>query len=106
MNELLKKNAVKFIIISFPLSEQVNDENLKLNKDYVLYPQKRLRNLCNNYKIPFLDLTDAIYRNGGTSLFNDYLHLNPSGNDVVAHEVTDYLYSFLYNSKPNPQEVK
>lgn len=106
INELLKKNGIKFVIVSFPLSEQVDDKNLKINRDYVLSPQKKLKEVCDSYGISFLDLTDAIYQNGGTSLFKDYFHLKPRGNDVVAQELTDYLDSLLYNTKSNPGNIK
>ena len=37
--------------------------------------------------IPFVDLTGELFKNGGTRLFADYLHLNAKGNDVVADAV-------------------
>ncbi len=95
MNNLLKENGIKFIIVSFPIRDQVNDKYLQLNRDYVLFPMKKMKELCSRYGIPFLDLTESIYRNGGTELFIDYLHLNPRGNDVVAREITQYLSSEL-----------
>ena len=105
MNELLKKKGIKFVIVSFPLSEQLNDKNLQLNREYVLFPQKKLKELCNSYKIPYLDLTDAIYRNGGTRLYNDYFHLNLRGNDIVARVITDFLTinKFVTNRVQNKQ---
>ena len=74
---------------------KVNDKYLQLNGDYVLFPQKKIKEICSRYGIPFLDLTAAIYKNGGTKLFADYLHLNSRGNDVVAREITRYLSSEL-----------
>lgn len=91
MNELLKKKGIKFVIVYFPVMDQVDDANLKINRDYVLFPQKRLREICNSYGITFFDLTEATYKFGGTRLFNDYLHLNLRGNDVVARKLTDFL---------------
>ena len=102
MNDLLQKKGIKLVIVYFPVMDQIDDRNLKLNRDYVLFPQKRLKEVCNSYGIPFFDLTEVIYKYGGTGLFEDYFHLNTKGDDVVARELTDYLSTFLYYGKPNP----
>ena len=41
------------------------------------------------------DLTNSIYKNGGRTLFKDYLHLNAKGNDLVAVELEMYLAEIL-----------
>jgi len=47
--------------------------------------------ICDNYEIPMLDLTESIYKNGGITLFRDYLHLNGKGNNIVADQLERYL---------------
>lgn len=97
MNELLKEKGIQFVIMAFPVKDQVDDQYLKLNRDYVLFPQRKLREICSDHRIPFLDLTETIYKSGGTALFrNDGIHLNQSGNDVIARELTVYLSSRSY----------
>jgi lysophospholipase L1-like esterase len=95
MNDLLKEKNIPLFVVIYPISDQVDDKYLKIDRDYVLYPQKRIRDICNVYNIQFLDLTGPLYENGGTSLFKDYLHLNDRGNDIVAAEVTNYLINNL-----------
>ena len=51
-------------------------------------------------KVPFLDLTEALYKAGGPRLFKDFLHLSPEGNDIVAREITGFLLKtrpYCYN---------
>jgi len=91
MKALLSERRIPLELLVFPVSDQVNDTYRKLDEAYVLYPQSKIREICNEYAIPMLDLTDPIYRNGGAALFQDYLHLNGKGNDIVAHEIQKHL---------------
>lgn len=102
MQKLLNDRDIPMIIIIYPVIYQVDDNYLKIDKDYVLYPQKRIKNICVDYQIPFLDLTGPIYKRGGTDVFNDHLHLNNKGNDIVADEVTRFLNNNkrVWMSKP------
>jgi lysophospholipase L1-like esterase len=91
MKALLAERRVPLELLVFPISDQVNDAYRKLDEAYVLYPQRKIREICDEYAIPMFDLTDSIYRNGGTTLFRDYLHLNGKGNDIVADEIEKHL---------------
>jgi lysophospholipase L1-like esterase len=92
---LLRQQGVPLVVLVFPISDQVNDEYRKLDQAFVLYPQRKIFEICEEYAIPMLDLTEAIYREGGVILFRDYLHLNGQGNDVVANELQKYLADTL-----------
>jgi len=87
----LTAKEIPFSIVVFPMSDQVNDKYRSIDKEFVLYPQKMIRKICNQYEIPLLDLTEALYINGGVELFKDYLHLNEKGNDVVADTLEQYI---------------
>ena len=91
MQKLLTDKGVSFMVLVFPVSDQVNDRYRRVNKQYVLYPQSMINKICDSYEIPVFDLTDSIYTNGGITLFRDYLHLNGKGNDVVVDELERYL---------------
>jgi lysophospholipase L1-like esterase len=95
MHTLLRDKMVLLVVLVFPISEQVNPEYRGFDEAYVLYPQRRIRQICADYEIPMLDLTDALYREGGLTLFQDPLHLNGKGNDVVANELEKYIINFL-----------
>lgn len=91
MKDLLQKKNIQLMVVVFPLSDQLDDNYLQINKEYVRYPQQRIKQICDNNHIPFLDLTEPLYQNGGTTLFTDGIHLNGKGNDIVADEATNYL---------------
>lgn len=95
MHSLLNQKGVSLVVLVFPISDQVSDEFRKLDQAYVLYPQRKIREICEEYAIPMLDLTEAIYMEGGITLFRDYLHLNGQGNDVVANELQKYVVDTL-----------
>ena len=95
MQTLLTERAIRFAIVVFPLSDQVEEQYRQLDEAYVLYPQDRIRQICDDYEIPSLDLTPAIYQNGGPTLFRDYPHLNAAGNDVAADELEKFLIERL-----------
>jgi hypothetical protein len=97
MKAVLATRKSDFAIIVFPVSEQVDDRARRLNETYVLYPQRRIRQICDDLDIPVLDLTKTIHENGGTTLFRDYLHLNAKGNDVISDELERYLSARLEN---------
>lgn len=91
MRALVTDTGSSLAVLVFPVSDQVDDRYRALDEAYVLYPQGQIRDICNDYAIPMLDLTEPIHRQGGTTLFRDYLHLNGKGNDVVATELEKYL---------------
>ena len=95
MRTLLQEKGITLIVLVFPMVDQVDERHRKLDEAYVLYPQRQIRAICDDYGIPMLDLTEAIYRQGGTRLFRDHLHLTPQGNDVVTNELEKYLVDTL-----------
>ena len=95
MRTLLREKGVALVVLVFPMSDQVDEQYRTLDEAYVLYPQRQIRAICDDYEIPMLDLTEAIYREGGTTLFRDHLHLNAQGNDVVTNELEKYLVDTL-----------
>jgi lysophospholipase L1-like esterase len=95
MRSLLRQKGVPLVVLVFPISDQVNHEYRKLDEAYVLYPQRKIHEICEDHGIPILDLTDTVYREGGVTLFRDYLHLNGKGNDVVANELEKNMVNLL-----------
>lgn len=95
MRSLLAERGSSLVILVFPVRDQVNDRYRALDEAYVLYPQSKIREIGDEYAIPMLDLTEPIYKNGGITLFRDYLHLKAKGNDIVTNELEKYLVDKL-----------
>ena len=91
MHSLLQAKGISLVVLVFPVMDQVNESYRKADEAYVLYPQYRIREICDDYGIPILDLTETLYSNGGRTLFKDYLHLNGEGNNLVAAALESYL---------------
>jgi lysophospholipase L1-like esterase len=90
MHQQLADKNIPLVIVIFPISDQVDNEYINRDRNYVLYPQSRIKKISEKYDIPYMDLTNAIYQGGGRKLFSDYLHLTEEGNDIVASEITQY----------------
>ncbi|HUT25058.1 MAG TPA: SGNH/GDSL hydrolase family protein [Sumerlaeia bacterium] len=91
MKGILRGRNIRMLAVVFPASDQMDDAYRDRDIRYVLYPQGRIAEIFNDNRIPFLDLTQAVYENGGLDLFQDCLHLSPKGNDVVTVEIVRFL---------------
>jgi lysophospholipase L1-like esterase len=99
MKSLLEARKVEFRIVIYPVSDQTDPAYLEIDRNYVLYPQKMIKSICQDLQISFLDLTEYLEREGGQGLFKDYLHMNKQGNDIVAREVTKFLITDYFSNK-------
>lgn len=95
MQNLLRERGVSLVVLVFPMIDQVTASYRQLDEAYVLYPQRKIREICDDLGIPILDVTDALYRAGGITVYRDHLHLNAKGNDVVTNELEKYLVGRL-----------
>ena len=95
MQASLAERGISLAVLVFPVSDQVKDRYRELDEAYVLYPQGKIREICEDYAIPRLDLTETLYKGGGATLFRDYLHLNAKGNDILTDELEEYLVDKL-----------
>jgi GDSL-like Lipase/Acylhydrolase family len=82
MRDVLAERGIRLAVLVFPMGDQFNAQYRKLDEAHVLYPQRRIREICDDLAIPRLDLTETIDKNGGRILFRgrDHVHLNALGN--------------------------
>jgi len=93
MKGISKREGFKLAVICFPVSFQVE-------ADFVMgFPQDRLRTVCNELGIEFLDLLPCMRMYNSTRLFYDHCHLNPVGNEVSAKCIKGFLERLLNNSQ-------
>ncbi|MCX5696782.1 MAG: GDSL-type esterase/lipase family protein [Candidatus Omnitrophica bacterium] len=94
MEQILDKNGSKLCILIFPFGPQLNPGTLALNRDFVLKPQAKLKELCMRYHVPVLDLFSLFYslENKHEKIFkDDGIHLTKLGHEVVSQEVIEFL---------------
>ncbi len=101
----LKKRHIPLAVVIFPVSEQMDDDLLKRDRDYLLKPQVRIARICAEQRVPCLDLIPFLKQRGGAVLFKEYTHLNPAGYDVVSMVLTQFLEG-PYLAGFVPQEMK
>ena len=73
---------------------------------FILFPQRQIKKICQQNDIPLLDLTPAIKDNGGETLYQDYLHFNASGNDVVAKAVSNFIMESVVKGNTNDTDLR
>ena len=91
MNDLLQTRNIPLVLVAYPIVNQVEQKYLEIDKDYVLFPQKKIKEISLELQLPLCDLTEPITDQGGTDAFADYLHFNEVGNDIAAEALTDCL---------------
>jgi lysophospholipase L1-like esterase len=91
MKQLLDEKEIAFMAIVFPIATQVDRTYRGADDPYLLLPQARIGSILETNNIPYIDLTATLYDGGGKELFKDSLHLNASGNELIAEELTRYL---------------
>jgi lysophospholipase L1-like esterase len=86
--QLGKRYHFKPFVVVFPIAKQYNAAYLARDRDYVLKPQRKLREICEQLGIPFYDL----YPEMQADLFSrDGLHLTPEGRKVIGKRIANFL---------------
>ena len=83
-----QQKGFSLFVVMVPLKEQYRTEYLARDRDLVLKPQKKMKELCEKLGIPFLDL----YPHMTAELFvNDGIHLTKEGRLRVGSTVAAFL---------------
>jgi lysophospholipase L1-like esterase len=84
-----QKHFAVFLVV-FPVATQYNENYLARNRDYVLKPQRKLKEICARLGIPYYDL----YSNVNPGLFGpDAIHLTKEGRERVGQLVAHFIVS-------------
>ena len=81
----------RLAVAVFPFVPQFDEELVQSELPRVLYPQRRMSEICEEMEIPLHDLYSLLADHGGAELFADLVHLNPDGHRLVADEMVRYL---------------
>jgi hypothetical protein len=88
--EGLAPPAASWLVAFVPGKAQVEALRGGGDPEEVLFPQRRLKRLCRERGVPFLDLSGALLDASGDgvdALFLDHLHLTPRGHEAVARRL-------------------
>ncbi len=84
----------RLTVIMFPYAPQFRSDLLAKDKDYVLKPQRLMKQICGEADVPLLDMHPVLARAGGHELLPDRIHLSDEGHRITA----DALYQHLLSS--------
>jgi lysophospholipase L1-like esterase len=83
-----KQRHFTVFLVAFPLAAQYDSGYLARDRNYVLKPQRKLREICNRLGIEFYD----IYPDLNKDMFMpDGVHLLPEGRQVAGNHIAEYL---------------
>jgi hypothetical protein len=91
MQQMVSDSGAEFEAIIFPTIYQSNEGYRRLDEEYIMYPIESAKQILEEREIPYLDLSEAVYAQGGVELFKDWVHCNVEGNLIVAKEIADFL---------------
>jgi lysophospholipase L1-like esterase len=89
MQELGRKHDFGVFLMAFPFGEQYRPDYLAKDRDYVLKPQQKLREISERLGIPVLDLYPLL--DPGVDLDADEIHLTAAGRRKVGGLLADFL---------------
>lgn len=91
MKELAAAHDFRLFVYLFPYAPQLRSDYLERDRGYVLYPQRRLAEICAEQELDYLDLTPVLSR---TDLFQrDEVHLTDEGRALAAQALHRFLVS-------------
>jgi hypothetical protein len=91
MKNLLTSRGAKLVVVAVPYAPQLERSNLELDRDYTLFPQIQLKDICKMIQVPLLDLHPIFSTSSCTKLFIDNIHLTDEGHHVAAVSVFNFL---------------
>jgi len=99
MNNILKQHNAKLYIVIFPLEEQLNQDLLHKNYQYVTKPQREVAFYGKKFGIPSLDLFQLYYTHEQKDeklYISDGIHLSTDGHILAANSIYAFLQSDAY----------
>jgi hypothetical protein len=84
MKEALRGRCPLTVII-FPAREQLEQQPFPIQE------QLWLKDMLEDLEIPYLDLLEVFSQHGGPQLFLDLWHLNPTGHEVTAKALYEFI---------------
>jgi lysophospholipase L1-like esterase len=95
LHESVKSIGGRVTVVIFPFAPQYRPDLLEENENYVMKPQRALKQICDEAGVPLLDMYPIIGDNGGRDLLPDRIHLSKEGHVITA----DALYQHLVDNE-------
>lgn len=83
-----RTRSFSVFVVAFPLAVQYDAEYLAKDRDYVLKPQRKLREICARLGLPFYDLYPDL---AAPHFIDDGLHLTAEGRRLAGRAIAGFL---------------
>ncbi|MDA1312825.1 MAG: hypothetical protein O2968_05780 [Acidobacteria bacterium] len=81
----------RLTVVMFPFAPQFRADLLAKDKDYVLKPQRLMKEICGEAGVPLLDMYPVLKDAGGAELLPDRIHLSEEGHRITADALYEHL---------------
>jgi lysophospholipase L1-like esterase len=89
MADLGRQHGFPVFVVVFPFADQLREDYLELDREYVTKPQRKLAEICGRLGIPLLDLFEDL--DPELHMMEDRIHLTAEGRAVAAERVASFL---------------
>ena len=100
IREAAESVNARVTVVVFPLAPQFRPDLLEEDADYVLKPQRTLKQICDEAGVPLLDMYPILRDNGGWDLLPDRIHLSKEGHVIAADALYQHLVDHELVSAP------
>jgi lysophospholipase L1-like esterase len=91
MRDSLASTGGLVTVVMFPYGHQYRFDLLLRDENYVLKPQRLMKQICAELDVPLLDLYPVLEEHGGRKLLPDGIHLSPEGHQIASEAIVDHL---------------
>ena len=83
--------GARLTVVMFPFAPQFRSDLLAKDEDYVLKPQRLMKEICDEAGVPLLDMYPVLKDAGGAELLPDRIHLSDEGHRITADALYEHL---------------
>jgi lysophospholipase L1-like esterase len=89
MTALGAKHGFRVFLVAIPFGDQLRSDYVARNRDYVMYPQRKLAEITRRLDIPYLDLYPVL--DLARDFDPDRVHLSKSGRALAGERIAQFL---------------
>ena len=100
LKDVVGEGGGRLAVVMAPYAPQLNPRVVERDREYVLSPQERMREICARTDVPLLDLYPAFAGAADQRLFVDPVHFSQEGHDVAAAALAPFLDELIPKLEP------
>src|SRR5262245_45959568 len=89
MTALGAQHGFRVFLVAIPFGDQLRSDYVARNRDYVMYPQRKLAEITRRLDIPYLDLYPVL--DLARDFESDHVHLSKRGRALAGERIAQFL---------------